>query len=213
MPVEVAPVQALERVDAMARAYLERVASLYFAVAESPAEKEAVYRLRYQMVVARGWGEPHEYPDEMEYDEYDEHAVHVTGWEQDRLIAAARIVFPMPGARLPLEDAFDIVVEPRGRVADVQRMLVTRPYSGTEHRVFVALLARTWLEIRAQGLAHCCGAFVSAPMLRMLRGLGLTVRVLAPPRRYFHEERSPILIEAADSAAALEERWGPRLVG
>src|SRR3990170_2028423 len=53
----------LARTDALAAQLIARAAPLMFSVAQSPAEREAVYRLRYSIVVEKGWARPEDFPD------------------------------------------------------------------------------------------------------------------------------------------------------
>jgi N-acyl-L-homoserine lactone synthetase len=192
--------------DDLARGLVAAAAPIRLEVARSKAEREAVYRLRYQVVVSRGWARPEDLPEGMERDSFDERAIHILGWDGESLIATARIVLPLKDALLPTEQAFDLVVEPRGQVADMGRQIVSSDYTSPQHRVFAALLARTWLEIRAAGFSLICGDF-TAPMLRLYRIMGFQVAQLGPARPFWGEERFPILVDVASSASKLIDRW------
>jgi len=90
-----------------------------------------------------------DYPDGLENDEYDATAVHVLGWNGTEAVATGRLVFPPHP--LPTEQVAGLVVEPRGRVADVGRMSVLPSYRSYRQAAFVALLCRLYLEMRAHG--------------------------------------------------------------
>src|SRR5438034_4927126 len=92
-----------------------------FEVAKSPDELEAVYRLRYREVIERGWAEPNDFPDGLEQDIYDERAIQIAGWHGEALAATIRVVMPNPNHLLPTESAFDLRMEPRGKIVDVGR--------------------------------------------------------------------------------------------
>src|SRR5438132_2727031 len=85
--------------DAWSRWLLARAAPICFAIAQTPAEREALYRLRYQTAIGRGWVKPEDFPDGLERDPYDERAVHLAGWDGTVLAASVR---------LPTEEAFGL---------------------------------------------------------------------------------------------------------
>jgi N-acyl-L-homoserine lactone synthetase len=201
----------LATADELARGLVAAAAPIQFDTARDDNERLAVYRLRYQVVIERGWAQPDTFPDGLERDSYDEAATHIVGWAgsgtQPSLAATARLVLPGEGVLLPTEAAFDLQVTPRGQVADMGRQIVARDYSSMRHKVFAALLAKTWLEMRARGYWLVCGDF-SPTMMRLYRMLGFAVAPLGPAREFWGEERAPILVDIAGSVPRLVERWG-----
>jgi N-acyl-L-homoserine lactone synthetase len=199
--------EALVIVDNLARGLVESLDALRFDTARDESQREAVYRLRYQTIIERGWAQPGDMPDGMERDHYDEKAIHIVGWDGNTLAASSRIVLPETVLTLPTEEAFRIQIEPRGKVADMGRQIVAREYSSFKNKVFAALLARTWLEIRAHGYSLVCGDFTPA-MLRLYRIMGFDAKQLGPAQPFWGEERFPILVDVGRSMMALMERWG-----
>jgi len=205
--------QALIAADQLAHSLVAAADPIRFDIAHSDQEREAVYRLRYQVVVERGWALAAEFPAGLEFDEYDQVATHIVGWAGNVLAAGsilaatARLVLPAEGRPLPTEAAFGLQVAPRGQVADMGRQIVAREYSSVRHKVFAALLARTWLEMRAHGYVLVCGDF-SPTMMRLYRMLGFNVKQLGPAQKFWGEERAPILVDIAGSVPVLTERWG-----
>jgi N-acyl-L-homoserine lactone synthetase len=198
---------ALALADGLASRMIDVAAPIRFSVAHSNSERQAVFRLRYQVVIERGWTQPEEFPDGLERDVYDEKAIHIVGWDGNVLAATSRLVLPGSFNRLPTEQAFDIKVEPRGQVADMGRQIVNRHYSNLRHLVFAALLAKTWLEMRACGFTLVCGDF-SPAMTRLYRMVGFDVKQIGPSRKFWGEERFPILVDVIGSLPALLARWG-----
>ncbi|MEO8285170.1 MAG: hypothetical protein ABI670_01900 [Chloroflexota bacterium] len=88
-------------------------------MAGSEHEKEVAYNLRYEAIVARGWARPEDFPGGIERD-VDERAVQFVGWHGNLPVATGRIVFPEPRRLLPTEEAFGIVIEPAGVIADAR---------------------------------------------------------------------------------------------
>lgn len=201
------PTAALIVADQLAQSIVAAADPIRFDVAHTELEREAVYRLRFQTVMERGWAQPDDIPDGLERDHYDQNATHIVGWDGDILAATSRLVLPAPGVLLPTEEGFELQVEPRGRVADMSRQIVARDYSSTRHKVFAALLAKTWLEMRTYGYSLVCGDF-SPTVMRLYRLMGFDVRLLGPTRKFWGEDRAPILVDIAASAPALVERWG-----
>lgn len=195
------------KVDALAAQALCWVEPVRFHLALSTADRDAAYRLRYQAVIGKGWMRPEDLPAGLERDEYDDRATHVLARDGEAVVATARLVFPEAGRRLPTEAAFDLRIEPRGRVVDAGRFVVARQYSSLEHRLLATLVAAIWLEVRKRGYSLVCAAFASTAMMRVYARMGLRMEVLAPPRRYWGEERYPVRFDAAASTSALLERW------
>ncbi|MBI2902457.1 MAG: GNAT family N-acetyltransferase [Candidatus Methylomirabilis oxyfera] len=199
----------LARTDALAAQLIARAAPLVFSVAQSPAEREAVYRLRYSIVVEKGWARPEDLPDGVERDAYDDTAVQIVAWDADELAATARLVPPVPGHPLPTEETFGLKIESRTHLMDVGRTCVAPAYRDPQHRVLAGLLGRTWIELRAGGCTEACG-IVAPAVVRMCRGMGFHVVILGAPRLVWGEERSPVLIRPAESPEALTRRIGMR---
>ena len=187
----------LERLDEVARYLVSRAAPIRFEVACEPEERAAVFRLRFETVVKQGWATPADFPEGLERDAYDDQAVLVVGWDDGTLAATARLVFPEASQPLPIEQEFGLEIERRGGVVDLRRAIVAGPYRSRRHTVFVALLARCWLEVRSRGLHRVCGA-ANPAWLERYRQLGLPVRVLGPAQRYWGEERYPLLLDGVE---------------
>jgi N-acyl-L-homoserine lactone synthetase len=192
-------------VDAVAARLVARAAPVRFAIADTPAEREATYRLRYEVVIERGWARPEDLPDGLERDPHDDRAVAVLAWAGAAPAGANRLVFPAAGYRLPTEDTFDLEIDPRGQVVDWSRTIVATVHADRQHRLLLGLLGWSWLETRARGFEHVCGIFTPA-VLRLYGRLGLRFRVLGPVRRHWGEERYPVRFDVPASAQTLS-RW------
>ncbi len=204
-----ADARALAQVDALAARAVGWAAPIRFSVAQSEAERDAVYRMRYAAVIDHGWLSPSDLPDGRERDAYDDEAVQLIARDGDVPVASARLVFPRPGSTLPTEAAFDLQIKPSGQVVDAGRFVVTRAYANREQRLFGPLLAFGWIQVRARGFSHVCAAFASPAMLRMYKSMGFQITTLGPPRFYWGRERYPILYSTAASAPTLIARWLP----
>jgi N-acyl-L-homoserine lactone synthetase len=198
--------ELLRQADELSRGMVRAAAPLRFYIAQSPEDFQAVYRLRYEVVIARGWAKPEDLPDGLERDEYDDLAVHIAAWDGSQIAATSRIVLPAPDRILPTERAFEIKIEPHGQVTDMGRQIVARAYSNVQHLVFAALLAQTWLEIHARGYTLVCGDFTPA-VTRLYRLMGFQVAQVGPAHELWGEERFPIVVDIAGSVPTLLKRW------
>lgn len=172
-------------------------------IAQTPSEQDAIHRLRHQQVIGHGWASPDDLPAGLERDEHDPFAVQVGAWTGATLIGAMRLVLPTERRRLPVEAAFDLCIEPRGRVVEAGRLVVAPSHRGDpSHRIWGALFARAWLSMRARGFSLLCGA-ASPTITKRLRSLGLPFEVLGAPRTYWGEPRVPVRLDPADG----HPRW------
>jgi N-acyl-L-homoserine lactone synthetase len=197
--------RTLDRVCAL---LVANCAPLQITKAETPVEREAVFRLRYQAVIEQGWGKPEDFPDGLERDVYDDDAVLRTVWDGQTLAATMRVVFPSPERPLPTEAAFNITIEPRGRVVDTGRTVVHPAYRThrTGLQLMLGLICACWLECRAHGYSHPCGVMGEA-MISLFRWRGISFTVLAPQQDYWGDKRYPLLLDVVKSAPAMSSLY------
>ncbi|HXJ64467.1 MAG TPA: GNAT family N-acyltransferase [Actinomycetota bacterium] len=191
----------LEEADDLARLLLERALPVRFALARTPPELEAAFRLRYRAVVEQGWRTAPDMPDGLERDEYDDdHAAQIVGWDGPVAVATARVVPPVPGRLLPTEAAFGIVAEPVGQVADAGRLIVAPESRDGTHRVLGGLAAAIWTTMAGLGFRWVAVAMTEG-MASLCSALGFEVAVLGPTQEYWGEERFPARLTAPDPRA------------
>lgn len=198
-------VAALSATDAVARGVLADHDMLRFAVARTEEERGAAFRLRNAVAVEAGWIFLDAFPDGRERDDFDAVAHHLVGWDGDLAAAAARLVFPAPGRRLPMEELFEIEVEPRGGFVEIGRLSVHPGYRRPDHLFLIGVIATAWLHIRARGF-HVLGGLTSAPMTERLRRIGFRTTVLGPARQHWNEERYPIRFDVLENVPTLRDR-------
>lgn len=179
--------------DSLASAVVQRALPVRFRLANSISDLHQVFRLRYQVVIEKGWAKPEKFPDGIERDVYDDRAAHILAVENGELVGTSRLVFPQPGSRLPTEEAFGLVFEPKEEVADIGRVCVVPSYRGQNWRIFSALLSRTWIEMRNRRCTRALAA-ITPSLARVYRSWGLKLKVLGSPSNYWGEERYPVLI-------------------
>lgn len=188
----------LTRVDDFAARVVERAMPVRFGVAESQVDLEAVYHLRYRVVVERGWARPESFPNSLERDPYDDIAVQIVAWDGADIVAANRLVLPTAGYQLPTEEVFGLKIKLSNQVADVSRTCRAPAYKDVRRRVFWGLLCQTWIEVRNRGFTDICGIFTAA-VIRLYRSLGFHVEILGDPRKHWGEDRYPVLIRPTES--------------
>jgi N-acyl-L-homoserine lactone synthetase len=194
--------EALDRVSAQV---LESAAPLRVEPARTAAEREACYRLRYRCVVEQGWANPSDLPDGMERDSDDELATHVCGWDGRKLAGTVRLVFPRPELELPIEREFGVELRPPGEIVDGGRLVVAPGYRGEAgHQVLAALFARCWQLAREAGRSRFA-AVAPDGVIALYRSLGLSIEVVGEPRRFWGEDRRPIVISGADPEAVFSK--------
>jgi len=170
-----------------------------YRVAAGDSEREVAYRLRGSAVIDRGWCAAGDLPDGLERDRYDDHAIHVIGWDGDVAMSTGRVVLPLG---LPTEDACGLVVEPRGEVVDVGRMCVAPTHQSLEHAALIGLMCRLYLAMREHGFGVACG-MMSAPARSLMSLFGLQLEILGPERAYWNESRAPVRFSLMSAARLL----------
>jgi N-acyl-L-homoserine lactone synthetase len=196
---------ALAQVDAFAQQALARLAPLTFGLARSPTELEAVYRLRYEVVMDQGWASPEEFPNGLERDAFDERALQVVAWDGAELVGTTRLVAPQAGYRLPTEQAFDLEIAQRGRVIDMGRTCRAPRRKDSEHRIIWGVLCQAWVELRHLGFVEICGIF-SPGMNRFYQRMGFRIEILGEARLHWGEYRCPVLVRPAESIKAVRSK-------
>jgi N-acyl-L-homoserine lactone synthetase len=193
------PPSGLVALDRLSDRLLEvgHAGGLRVAVAVTPDERDAIHRLRHRQVVGHGWATAGDLPEGIERDAHDEHSLQIGAWVSRNLVGGMRLVLPVSGQRLPVEEAFELDIEPRGALVEAGRLVIAPEYRGDPaHRAWGALFARAWLTLRERGFTLLCGA-ASPVMVERLRALGLPFEVLGPPRTHWGEERVPVRLDPA----------------
>jgi N-acyl-L-homoserine lactone synthetase len=189
-----------EEVRRICAQLLARAEPFRLAVAETAEEREAVFRLRYDCLIERGWASASEFPDGLERDEYDPDALHLAAWIGPHLAGAVRMVPPVPHRRLPIEAAFDLALEPRGEVVDGGRLVIAPRHRGDgAHQALALLFARVWMEADARGFTRIAAA-APRSAIALYRRVGLDVGILGPHRLHWGEPRFPLFISPGPGA-------------
>ena len=193
------PIATIQR---LAERGLANLAPLAFDVAETPADRDAVLRMRYETVVDEGWATPEEHPDGRERDSYDEEAVFIVCRDAGAIVGSMRLVPPSPSRPLPIEREFGIRARPAGRVAEVGRLIVQpAARAGRSHLVLAGLCARAWLEMSTADWDHAIST--AAPeVIELYRAVGMGITVLGPAQLHWGIQRAPIQILPGEASFA-----------
>jgi N-acyl-L-homoserine lactone synthetase len=192
--------------DAIAADILERLAPLRFNEAKGKGERESGFRLRYRAVVERNMRASDNFPESLECDEFDPGAVHILGWDGERPIGTCRLVLPVPGRPLPIEEAFGLRVAGSDRMVEYGRMVVDPDYRGRDHGVLLGLVARSWLSMRTLGFTAAVGA-TPERLVKLFDALGFTMTVIGPPRVHWGEKRCLIVCDGRTAIPGLKRLW------
>ena len=191
--------------DAVARNVIALVPQR-LATAATEAEREAIFRLRYQTVVELGWASPADFPGGLERNDDDEGALHVGAWEGPALVGSARVVPPRRATPLPIERDFGI--EADSDQVEVGRTVITPGFRGqTDHGLVIALFAKCWLEMRALGFTELLSA-IPPRLIEVYRSIGFEIRELGAGRTHWGEERIPVRFDVLGSTPELVRVWG-----
>jgi hypothetical protein len=171
------PVRGIGALDRVAE-QLAASAGVSLGVADSPAELISAHRLRYREASERGRTTAEGDRDGLERDGYDSRALQVCAWDGETLTGSLRLVLPMPGKRLPVEEAFGITVDPVGEVVDLGPPVLAAALGGQRARdVADGLLAQAWFETRARGHVVMAG-IASSRQVERYRALRLEIEEL-----------------------------------
>ena len=188
---------------------------LEFGVAADEHERLAAYRLRFEELVARGWGDPAAYRDGLERDEYDDDAILIVARAGSSIVGTVRlIVEPEQVARLLAEYGLEPGRIPVDGTGVAGRFLIAPAFRRSREPV-VGLIAALWQAGLAQGLRRGV-TFQSESSIRWCRVHGVPLKVIGPAVKDRGELRHPILIDDevitafAASASADERAAMPR---
>jgi N-acyl-L-homoserine lactone synthetase len=182
--------------DRRASTVLEQLrrASLVFDLAQTPADRDAVLRIRRRTVVEEGWARPEDHPDGRERDEFDREAVFVVCRNPEAIVGSMRILMPSPQRILPIEREFGIRARPVGQVFEVGRVIVDPAVRGQSHLILGGLSARGWMEAHAHGYERAVAA-ATPEVIDVYRAVGLRVTILGPARLHWGLRRAPVQVE------------------
>jgi len=175
----------------------------------TPADLEAVFGLRYQVYCQeRRYLDCADYPDALESDAYDGHAVHFAAFDQcGSVAAAARLVLPVAGRGFPFQQhasVFDSArLPPAECSAEVSRLVLNRGYrcppgGGHMGSVVLGIYREMYRYSVENGITHWYAA-MERPLHRLLSRHGFHFQAAGPEVDYF----GPVTIYAAEVTALL----------
>lgn len=102
-----------------------KVPMVTFKKVQTNDEKIATYKLRFDVYcIERCYLNPNDYPDQLEYDQWDEHSAHFVAIDGTQVIGTTRLILDSP-IGFPLENHFNLKItrSPRKTYAEVSRLI------------------------------------------------------------------------------------------
>jgi N-acyl-L-homoserine lactone synthetase len=192
--------------NAVANQLIEMNHPIRFTRVDAPDELCRIFRLRYDVVIERGWRTCDQLPDGMEKDAYDDDAVQLAAWDEGTLAATTRLIFPKAGQILPTEATFNMQIDPVGRSVDVGRTIIAPAYrDARQHRLLRGMIALVWLEVTQRGFVDFC-ATLSAEMLARYHTVGFEFYALGEAKMHWGQPRFPCKFDLMRTAQDLIAR-------
>lgn len=195
----------LNLIDGVAQQLIHANPGIRFDLAQSASEFEAIYRLRYRVVLEEGWAKAEDYPDGLECDNYDDQAIHIGAWEDNTLVATMRLVFPSLSQALPTESAFDIRIEPYQKIVDCSRAIVAPEYRNHSRELFFGVMGRLWIEARKHGFHEICGAQTKL-IIRFFERRGFAIQIIGEAQPYWGQVRYPIKFDIPTTVKNMQKQ-------
>jgi hypothetical protein len=189
------------------------VTALTFGIAELDKERRAVFRLRYDVALERGWADEAALPEGIEREEHDEGAVFVVARSDGEIVGALRLIVDGGTvARLLTEHGLDQVFA-AGETVFIGRFLVARPYRARARETVVGLGGEAVRFMRGRAVRAI--SFAAENSIRFCQYHGFPLKIAGPPRPVDHAFRSPVVFDAEVWAAFVgaAEEGERRLLG
>ena len=172
-------------------------------VAQTDDERAVAFRLRFEVYCQEcGYLDPTRYPDGLERDVFDDHAVHALAFNGDKeVVGCVRLVLPVP-LGFPTQDYFDesAFIDPT-RIGEVSRLIVTPSYRGASKSILLTLAVTLYQESVRRGLrGWLCTMFV--PTWRLFRRMGIPFRLAGDLSVWPPESHNPVIPSSFDFAEA-----------
>lgn len=159
--------------------------------------------VRYQIYcLERGFEDPQQYPEGMETDSYDRHAIHLAAIEEStgKVVGCTRIIRDS-ALGFPLEQHFQLDTPlnyvDRRCVGEISRLAVTKSHC-QEFQIVSLLLDHLFLESGRFGITHWYAAMAKGlPVLLRRRKL---LFAKAGPEMDFHGVRAPYVLDLEEMA-------------
>jgi N-acyl-L-homoserine lactone synthetase len=167
---------------------------LRFGMAETDADRRAVYRLRYAAIVESRWKGPEVFPEGTECDADDERAIHLVARRSGEIIGTMRlIVAPSRVEELLLEHGLDGLYSARDTMF-AGRLTVARPHRRRSREVTVGLYAEL-VEVASERSIRRVITFLAENAVRFYRSHGFPLKLVGPPREDTGVERRPAVFD------------------
>ncbi|RUM44556.1 MAG: GNAT family N-acetyltransferase [Hydrogenimonas sp.] len=172
---------------------------------------ERIYRFRYFIACEElGVYQKEDYPDGMEYDEYDQYSVQfaILG-QHDELVACIRLIHHSP-IGYPTENVFKLDLQQlnieRDRVGEMSRIFIQKEYRNlkTSREIFTLVKICLCHKMVELGLDYTLGALESR-FYSLLHKYGYPYEIIGKSIVYAGKERFPVLLSTEKLIAANRE--------
>jgi N-acyl amino acid synthase of PEP-CTERM/exosortase system len=180
---------------------------MQFKKIDSPELLKEVFKLRFQVYAReRAFINAENYPEGVERDAYDDHAVHFGAFDEEgQIIGAVRLILPSSEkflieercGVLPFEDS----LPSRSLHAEISRLTISKafrrslqPQDASEEKpgsyirkvssLALGLCHLMYEECRERGIAHCL-ALMEKPLALLLKLNGFDFKPIGPPVDFY----------------------------
>jgi N-acyl-L-homoserine lactone synthetase len=168
---------------------------LTFGLAETEADRQAVFRLRCAAIVESGWIEREAYPDGVESDEDDDEAVLVVARVAGEIVGTIRVIVEPSRVEKLLEEA---LIARRFSPDDTLfcgRLTVERTNRFRSWEVILGLYAQVVRIALERGAVRLI-SFAAENAIRYQRFRGVPLKIAGPPRIDTGVLRWPVVFDA-----------------
>ena len=185
------------------------IGELTFGIAETEADRRVAYALRYTAIVESHWRGPEVFPEGLEHDADDGHAIHLVSRLDGEIVGTMRLIVERSRVEELLREHELDGLYGAGDTMFVGRLTVARPHRSRSREVTVGLYAELIRVAAEQGIRHAI-SFLAENAVRFYRKQGFPLKLVGPPREDTGVPASPggLRRRSARRVHALGERCG-----
>jgi GNAT superfamily N-acetyltransferase len=157
-----------------------------------------------------GFLEEGDYPEEQEYDHYDERAIHfVAVNKENEVIGTMRIINASLEKELPCEEKYDLAdffsKHKRESVGEISRLVIRPEYRGTN--VLFSLIAAGYMYCREEGIVYWMGVIEEWLYRYMQYFIKGAVKCIGEKKFVFNTWNYPVVISLEEALLILKKRY------
>jgi len=171
-----------------------------FERVQTEEDRIAMHKLRYDVFcLEKQFLDANDYPEEMEYDEWDEYSTHFIASGEMGIIATARLI-PNDIIKLPIEKYFDIEIPSDSSkiFAEFSRLIVHPTFRGMSFQVTGGLYAAMYNYSRKEGITDWY-AILDKHLHNAYSQYGFLFRQIGEPRHCFGDVTAPYVVSLEEA--------------